>query len=90
MRRALSFVGIALILAACEDSPKQSVVPTQPTATASVVPTAVVPVPNGSTMCRVQLTSRDLAQASLKANPRDERAQARLTALDKIVADVCY
>ena len=92
MKRTIPlFLGV-LVLASCDDEPKQAAtVPTGP----AVMPAAATAaaqtgaITGGSTICRVYVTERDVAKTELDKAPTDTLMQARVKSLDALVKETC-
>jgi hypothetical protein len=91
MKRSIPLLLGVLFVAACDESPNPSAVPTAPTAAplAAQASAAAVDYSGASTICRVYVTERDVAKTALDAAPTDTLAQRRVTTLDALVKETC-
>ena len=91
MKRVIPLL-LAAALAACEDEPaKPATVPTGPSVAPVVASAsaASVDLSGASTICRVYVTEREVAQTQLDSLPTDTLQQRRVKALEALVKETC-
>ena len=92
MKRVTPLLLLVAAFAACDDEPaKPASAPTAP----SLAPVAAsvsgpsVDLSGASTICRVYVTERDVAQTQLDSLPTDTLQQRRVKALEALVKETC-
>jgi hypothetical protein len=91
MKRVIPLL-LAAALAACDDEPaKPATVPTGPSIAPVVASSsaASVDLSGASTICRVYVTEREVAQTQLDSLPTDTLQQRRVKALEALVKETC-
>jgi hypothetical protein len=91
MKRVIPLL-LAAALAACDDEPaKPATVPTGPSIAPVVASAsaASVDLSGASTICRVYVTEREVAQTQLDSLPTDTLQQRRVKALEALVKETC-
>ena len=91
MKRVIPLL-LAAALAACDDeSAKPATVPTGPSIAPVVASAsaASVDLSGASTICRVYVTEREVAQTQLDSLPTDTLQQRRVKALEALVKETC-
>jgi len=90
MKRVIPFL-LAAAFAACDDEPAKPASVTAPSIAPVVASAsaAAVDLSGASTICRVYVTERDVAQTQLDSLPTDTLAQRRVKALEALVKETC-
>lgn len=91
MKRTIPLLLAVVFVASCDDEPKKAAtVPTAPAVTPVVAAQASqAAITGGSTICRVYVTERGVAQTELDKAPTDTLIQARVKTLDALVNETC-